>query len=177
MCVCVCACMHHVGKKGTPLAEVWALASVFKKTATELKHKERQKLLKCKSTIQIVAFNIRTLKRIGQLPDLTAAVIDHDIDIINRPEHRYHHCEVDIKYHDTGNGWMFVWASTWKNSVNTLIWCVGMLIGPCTLKSLNSIKKIKLRMMVATFNGNPSTTIISCHSPNNASDKMDLNTF
>ena len=32
-------------------------------------------------------------------------------------------------------------------------------------------------MMVATFNGNPSTTIISCYSPTNVSEEMDLNTF
>ena len=32
-------------------------------------------------------------------------------------------------------------------------------------------------MMVATFNGNPGTTIISCYSPTNASDETDLDTF
>ena len=32
-------------------------------------------------------------------------------------------------------------------------------------------------MMVATFNGNPSTTIISCDSPTNASDETGLDTY
>ena len=82
-----------------------------------------------------------------------------------------------MKYHDAGNGWTFVSASAWKNSVNTAIGDVGMLIGPQALKSLNSIEKIQPRIMVATFNGNPSTTIISCYSPTNVSDKMDLNAF
>ena len=36
-----------------------------------------------------------------------------------------------------------------------------MLIRLRTLKSLNSTEKIQQRLMVATFNGNPSTTIIS----------------
>ena len=54
---------------------------------------------------------------------------------------------------------------------------VGMLISRQTLKSLNSIEKIQLWMLVATFNGNPSTTIISCYSPTNVSDEMDLITF
>ena len=52
-----------------------------------------------------------------------------------------------------------------------------MLIGPLALKSLNSIKKIQPRMMVATFNGNPSITIISCYSPTNVSEETDLITF
>ena len=92
-------------------------------------------------------------------------------------EHRYHHCKVEIKYHDSGNGWIFSLASTWKNSVNVIIGGVGMLFSHCTLKSLNSIKEIQPRMMVATFNINPSTTTISCYSPKNSSDETDLITF
>ena len=43
-------------------------------------------------------------------------------------------------------------ASAWKNSVNATIGGVGMFIGPWTLKSLNSIEKIQLRMMVLFTN-------------------------
>ena len=32
-------------------------------------------------------------------------------------------------------------------------------------------------MMVATFNGNPNTTIIFCYSPTNVSDETDLIAF
>ena len=49
---------------------------------------------------------------------------------------------------------MFVSASAWKNSVNTAIGDVGMLIRPQALKSFYSIEKIQLRMRVATFNDN-----------------------
>ena len=92
----------RAGKKGARPAEVGALASVFEKSATELKLK--QKLLKCKQTIKIATFNVRTLNRIGQLPELTASAVEHKIDIICKEEHRYTHTE-DIKYHQTGNGW------------------------------------------------------------------------
>ena len=131
---------------------------------------------KCKSTIQIVTFNVRTLNRIGQQPELTASVIDYNIDIICIQENRYIHSK-DIEYHNTGNGWTFVFASAWKNSVNAIIGDVGMLIGPQALKSLNSIKKIQVRMMVATFNDNPSATIISCYNPTNVSEETDLIAF
>ena len=53
-------------------AEVGALALVFEKSATELK---QQKLLKCKQTIQIARFNVRTLNKIGQLQELTASAL------------------------------------------------------------------------------------------------------
>ena len=68
----------RVGKNGARPAEVGALASVFKKSATDLK----QKSLKCKRTIQIATFNVRTLKKIGQLLELTATARYHNIDII-----------------------------------------------------------------------------------------------
>ena len=132
----------RAGKKGAHPAEVGALASMFEKSATELK----QKLLKCKQTIQIVTFNVRTLNRIGQLPELTASAVEHEIDIICIQEHRYTHTE-DIKYHETGNGWMLVTVSAWKNSVNASVGGVGMLIGPRVLKTLNSIERIQPRMM------------------------------
>ena len=64
---------ERVKKKKVRSAEVGALDTVFKKSVAKLK----QKLLKFKSTIKIVTFNVRTLNRIGQLPELTASVIDH----------------------------------------------------------------------------------------------------
>ena len=121
----------YAGKKGARPAEVGALASVFEKSATELK---RQKLLKCKQTLQIVTFNVRTLNRIGQLLELLASAVQHKIDIICIQEHRSPHTE-DIKYHETGNGWTLVIVSAWKNSVNAAVGGVGMLIGPRALKS------------------------------------------
>ena len=164
----------RASKKGASPAEVGVLTSVFEKSATELKPK--QKLLKCKQTIQIVTFNVKTLNRIGQLPDLTASAVEHKIDIICIQEHRYTHTE-DIKYHETGNGWMLVSVSAWKNSVNASVGGVGMLIGPKALKTLNSIKKIQPRMMAATFNGNSKATIISCYSPTNVSEETEIVTF
>ena len=48
-------------------------------------------LIKCKSTIQIATFSVRTLNRIDQLPVRTAFAIDHNIDIICVQKHRYLH--------------------------------------------------------------------------------------
>ena len=112
----------------------------------------------------------------GQLPELIASAVEHKIDIICIQEHRYTHTE-DIKYHETGNGWSLVTVSAWKNSVNVAVGGIGLRIGPRALKTLNSIEKIELRMMVATFNGNPRATIISCYSPTNVSEETELVTF
>ena len=52
-----------------------------------------------------------------------------------------------------------------------------MLIRPRALKPINSIKKIQPWMMVATLNGNPSATIISCYYPTTVSAETDLIAF
>ena len=52
-----------------------------------------------------------------------------------------------------------------------------MFIGPRALKTLNSIERIKPRMMAVTFNGNPRATIISCYSPTNVSEETELIAF
>ena len=52
-----------------------------------------------------------------------------------------------------------------------------MLIEPRTLKSINGIQKIQLRLKVATFNGNHSATIISCYSPTNVNEEIELVAF
>jgi len=45
------------------------------------------------------------------------------------------------------------------------------------MKTLNSIEKITLRIMIANFNGNPITTVISCYSPTNVTDEDTMNEF
>ena len=46
-----------------------------------------------------------------------------------------------------------------------------MLLSPRAINSLNCVEKINSRTIVASFNGNPSTTIVSCYSPTNIADE------
>ena len=123
-----------------------------------------------------MTFSVRTLNKIGQLPQLTTSAVEHKIDMIGIQEHRYTHTE-DIKYHETGNEWTLATVLAWENSVNATVGGVGMLIGPRALKTLNSIERIQPRMMTATFNGNPRATIISCYSPTSVNEEAELVAF
>ena len=123
----------------------------------------------------IATFNVRTLNTVNQLPELKASAPEHNIDIICIQEHIYYHSAQEIKYHDTGKGWKFV--SACKDSVNAVIGGVGICLIPCALKSLNSIEKIQPKIMFASFNGNPCTTIVSCYCPTNANDETNIIAF
>ena len=149
--------------------EVGALASVFEKSATDLK---QQKWLKCKQTIQIATFNVRTLNRIEQVLEMTASAVERNMH--SRSQIRI--CKY-IKYHNTGIGWTLATVSAWKHSVNATVGGVGILIGLRALKYLYSIERIQPRTMVATFNGNPIARIISCYSPTNVNEETKLIAF
>ena len=106
-------CPNHIalpmGKQGACFAEGGDLAPMFEKLATELK--PERKLPWCKNIVHIVTFNVTTLNRLNQLPDLPVSVAGHNIIIKYIQEHRYYHSELEIKYHYTGNGWTLVSVS------------------------------------------------------------------
>ena len=85
----------RVGKKMG--ASCWGRSPGVSVRKISYRAQTKKNLLKCKQTIQIVTFNVRTLNRISQLPELTASAVEHNIDIICIQEHRYTHNE-DIKY-------------------------------------------------------------------------------
>ena len=74
-------------RKGERPSGIRDLARVFEKSTTEFKLK--QILLKCKSIIQIATFKVGYLYRKGQLSELTAPVIYHNIETICMQEHVY----------------------------------------------------------------------------------------
>ena len=83
-----------------------------KKSAAELKPKP--KLLRYKNTVHIATFNVRSLNRVNQLPELAESAIKHYLDTISIQDDRYYHSELEIKYHYTGNEWTIVLVSVWK---------------------------------------------------------------
>ena len=114
---------------------------------------------------------------INQLPDLTASATEHNTDIICLQEHTYYHSELDLKYNDSCNGWIFISASSWTNCMNAAFGGVGMLFNPRAFKSQNSKDKTQRRILCATFNGSPITRIFYCYCPTNATDETDITTF
>ena len=113
----------------------------------------------------ISTFNVRTLNTINQAPELIASAIEQNIDIICVQEHRFFHPELELKHNDLGEGWTLISASAWKTSKNATIGGVGIH------------EKISPRIVIASFNGNPQATVISCYSPTNTSLEEDVIDF
>ena len=52
-----------------------------------------------------------------------------------------------------------------------------MLLSPKAANALNNIEAVDPRIVIATFQGNPATTVISCYSPTNVSDVTEVDDF
>ena len=135
----LCHIGRRVDKQG-PRPGVLALAPELEKLATE----PNSNLLRCKTKFLISTFNVRTLLPNSQMSELVASAETHKIDIICVQEHRFFHDDIDIKYQDIAKHWTFISSSACKNSVNSSIGGVGILLSPTALRSLNSIEKNQL---------------------------------
>ena len=92
-------------------------------------------------------------------------------------EHRHYHNEIPLKHHDLGKGFTLYTSSGTKNSRNTTIGGIGILLSRTAHKALTNIETISPRIMLATFNGNPETTVVCCYSPTNTWDVEEVEDF
>ena len=101
------------GQQGSR-AGVTVLAQDFDKFVTEW---NRRQLLKCKRTINRSTFNECALQSIKQMSELIAIAVTYHIDVIKVQEHRFYHEDIDLKYHELGNGWNSYLHQLWRTQV------------------------------------------------------------
>ena len=154
-------------------AQVAVEKSTTEPTSTSIKSNKNSnsRLLKCKQPIMISSLNVRSLSSATQMGELVAAAEEHRHEIICLQEHRKYHEDIPVNYHDAGKKWTLVTASAWKNSTNTTIGGVGMLLSPKAMDALSNIEAVTNRILIATFNGNPASSVICCYSPTNVSEE------
>ena len=132
--------------------------------------------MKANRIIKISTFNTQTLHKIGKIPELITSAETTGQDIICIQEHRAIHDDIIIKEQSNGY-WKLITYSAWKNSVNAATGGIGILVSSRAYSYLSNIEIISPKIMMATFNGNPNTTIISCYSPKNVTEELEVEQF
>ena len=167
-------------KQGARPANVTQVA--VEKSATEV-HKSTKTtkeattpLLKGRNERTLGTLNVQTLNKEGKIPELIACAESTKHEIICLQEHRFIHEDLVSKEQTYGK-WKLITCSAWKNSANASTGGIGMLLSSSAYNALGSVEKISPRIMVATFNGNPQTTVICCYSPTNVSDVTEVEKF
>ena len=126
---------------------------------------------------QLSTFNVQTLNSLSKMGEITALAEEQSIDIICIQEHRIFHEDINIRHENMGKGWMLLTSSAEKAENNSTIRGVGLLLSPKSYKALNAVEINNPRIMVASFNGNPCTTVISCYSPTNVTNEEEVIEF
>ena len=130
-----------------------------------------RRLLGCKIDTLVSTFNIRSLNFNERIGGLTALAEGKRISVVCLRDHRKFHDSGDVQYTDVGKGWILATYACWRNSVNSCVGVVGMLLNPSAYNCQEgNVVVVNSRIMVANFSGNPATTIICCYSPRNYSD-------
>ena len=148
----------------------------IEKSTTDKTTSRKQQFMKGKKDIFIGTLNVRTLQKPGKISELIASAQETGHDVICLQEHRFIHEELITKEQTFGE-WSLITSSAWKNSVNAATGGVGILLSKKAYNAVASIEVISPRIMIATINGNPKTTVISCYSPTNVSDEIEVERF
>ena len=121
-------------------------------------------LLKAKKNLIFSTFNARTLRKEQNVEELIINFKKQRINIMGLQEHRRVHEDVPISYEER-NGQYFITSSAWRNSQKAAVGGVGLLLDRRAKKALGEVKTFSNRILVATFEGNPATTVIVAYSP------------
>ena len=138
--------------------------------------KKKNDLLRCKKQL-VSSLNVNTLNSEAKMGEITSCAKKEGIDVACIQDHRIFHKEINIHHHKMGRGWMLLTSSVEKGSNNAKIRGVDIIISPKGYQVLNKIESINTRTLIASFNGNPSITVICCYSPTNTSHEDDVKDF
>ena len=134
------------------------------------------RIVRCKRRTIISTLNTRTLGPAGCLEELLECARSQNIDIQTVQEHRCYHPDVELKYHQVGS-YQLVTSSATKNTINSTVGGVGILLSQKASDNLLNVESISSRIMVLVLEGNPRTTVICVYSPHNSSLESEIEEF
>ena len=119
--------------------------------------------------------NTRTLNPTSRMHELMHAASLNKNDIICIQEHCQHHQSL-LSYQRI-DGYQLIRASATKNSIKATVGGVGFLVSPKAQKSLLSVEKVNIRIILLHLNGSPNITVICVYAPTNTSEAADKTSF
>ena len=137
----------------------------------------KDKLLKCREIVNIATMNVRTIREGWKVEELAEKCILHNIQILGIQEHRIVHEDQEIRYSKLQENMQMITSSAWRNEAQAATGGVGLLVSKRAAKLLSNVKSFGKRVLSATFQGNPATTVIVAYSPTNTSPMEDVERF
>ena len=126
---------------------------------------KKQSIIRPKRYTQIATLNVRTAREDWRLNELIHHMDTYNISIVAIQEHRRVHSDELLYKHMDKH--LVVTASAWRNTAQAATGGVGLVMNSAAEQVLCDVNKISDRIIVATFAGNPETTVIVVYSPTN----------
>ncbi|KAJ3593132.1 hypothetical protein NHX12_005469 [Muraenolepis orangiensis] len=124
----------------------------------------------------MATYNANTVREEARLEELANCVEERGVEILGVQEHRRVHTDQPILYHKVG-GCSFITSSAWRNDAQAATGGVGLMVSPRARRALRRVQQHTDRILVADFEGNPVTTVMSVYSPTNAAPVEDVEKF
>ncbi|KAJ3607832.1 hypothetical protein NHX12_024883 [Muraenolepis orangiensis] len=124
----------------------------------------------------MATYNANTVREEARLEELANCVEERGVEILGVQEHRRVHTDQPILYHKVG-GCSFITSSAWRNDAQAATGGVGLMVSPRARRALRRVQQHTNRILVADFEGNPVTTVMSVYSPTNAAPIEDVEKF
>ena len=126
---------------------------------------KKQSIMKPRRYTRVATLNVRTAREDWRLNELIHQMDSYNISIVAIQEHRRVHSD-ELFYKHMDNH-LIVTASAWRNNAQAATGGVGIVLNSAAEKVLCDVNKVSDRIIVATFAGNPKTSIIVVYSPTN----------
>eukprot|EP00106_Octopus_bimaculoides_P008133 XP_014775575.1 PREDICTED: uncharacterized protein LOC106872914 [Octopus bimaculoides] len=115
------------------------------------------KLMNSKKYLQIGTLNVRTLKEKEKRLEMANNFNKCKLNILGVVEHKV---EEDPSLIEQLEGYTLITTGAWRNTNGAAAGGVGLIINSLAEKALAEIIPANDRIVTATFNGNPSTSVV-----------------
>lgn len=129
----------------------------------------RDRFIDCKRLTMFSTMNVRTIRKDSVREELAFNFEKQQIDVLGIQEHRIVHDDELVQYLKVRRSTLIT-SSAWRSdSTQAAEGGVGLLLSRRGKDALTGIKSVSDRTMVATFNGNPATTVVCTYCPTSSS--------
>ena len=115
----------------------------------------------------VATHNVRTIRHDYKQLELARLFMNSNTSILGIVDHKIVHPSSEEKTINFKKlpGCVLITQSAWRNSQNAANGGVGLVVNKAAESVLSDVKYVNKRILIATFNGNPSTTVIVNYSP------------
>ena len=142
-----------------------------KMTEVPIDNQRGNNMSKTTKITNISTYNVRTLSDDWKQTELVSKATRYNIPIIALQEHRIKKSSFLL------NGYKFLLAPPYKNSINATVGGVGFLLSPWAQKCYIDHTIVSKNIMSVSFTSNPIVHVITCHAPHSGTTDDEIASF